>query len=105
MAGEKILVVEDNEVNSELITAILQSKGYAVLSATNGQLAVEEAERSMPALILMDMQLPVMDGYQTTRLIRQTPPVKTYPYYSHNFLCYERRQGESPCLRLRRLYC
>jgi len=79
MAGEKILVVEDNEVNSELITAILQSKGYAVLSATNGQLAVEEAERSMPALILMDMQLPVMDGYQTTRLIRQTPRLKHIP--------------------------
>lgn len=79
MAGEKILVVEDNEENLELITEILQSKGYTVLSAANGQAAIKEAKRSMPALILMDMQLPVMDGYQATRLMKQDPQLKDTP--------------------------
>lgn len=76
MGGEKILVVEDNEVNLELIREILLFRGYTVLTATDGQAAVEEAKRSMPALILMDIQLPVIDGYQTVKLLRQDPRFK-----------------------------
>ncbi len=72
--AERLLLVEDNELNQEIATEILQEAGFAVEVAGNGQTAVEMLEKSTPGyyqLILMDVQMPVMNGYEATRAIRK----------------------------------
>ena len=69
----RILLVEDNELNQEIATAILEEAGFQVETAENGQEAVEKVAQSQPGwyqLVLMDVQMPVMNGYKATRLIR-----------------------------------
>ena len=68
----KILLVEDNELNRDMLSRRLERKGYEIAMAVNGQQAVEMAASEAPALILMDMSLPVMDGWEATRQIRAT---------------------------------
>jgi CheY-like chemotaxis protein len=65
-----IMVVDDNPTLRELITVQLRASGYTVVEATNGREAVELVRRGCPDLILMDIQMPVMDGLYSTRLIR-----------------------------------
>lgn len=71
MAGETILIVEDNPLNMELARDILEARGYAVLEANTAQEGIEIAQQHKPALVLMDVQLPGMDGLTATRLLRQ----------------------------------
>ena len=66
----RILIVEDNQVNQKLVSALLQKNGYAVSIAGNGVEALRLLEREEFRMILMDVQMPVMDGLETTRLIR-----------------------------------
>ena len=66
-----VLLVEDNEINQEVATAQLQSMGLKVTLAENGEVAVQLAKEHAYDVILMDIQMPVMDGYQATRLIRE----------------------------------
>src|SRR5215468_4835408 len=68
----KILLVEDNEVNRDMLSRRLERKGYQVTIAVDGQQAVTMAQTDAPALILMDMSLPVMDGWEATRQIKAT---------------------------------
>ena len=73
LLDKKILLVEDNEINLEIETEILQELGFLIDTATDGNIAVEKIKNSKPgdyALILMDIQMPVMDGRQATKLIR-----------------------------------
>lgn len=70
---KKVLVVEDNENNLYLITFILEKAGYQVVAAKTGEEGVEMAPRERPELILMDIQLPGINGLETTRRIRTTP--------------------------------
>jgi two-component system cell cycle response regulator DivK len=70
MAGECVLVVEDNEKNMKLFRDVLQAKGYAAIEATSGEEAVELAAEHLPDLILMDVQLPGMDGIEALGHIR-----------------------------------
>ncbi|MGI9517843.1 MAG: ATP-binding protein, partial [Pirellulaceae bacterium] len=68
---QRVLVVDDGQENRELVTLVLQEVGLQVECAENGQVAVEMASRTEFDLILMDMQMPIMDGYQATRTLRE----------------------------------
>ena len=76
---KRILVVEDNETNMYLMRFILQKAGHEIIEAWDGAAGVESAEKDNPDLILMDMQLPVMDGYQATKKIRASKEGNTIP--------------------------
>lgn len=71
MAKLKILVVEDDNNNLELLTIVLERNGYQVVTARTGEEALAAARAEQPALILMDMQMPVMDGYTATRRLKE----------------------------------
>ena len=75
----KVLLVEDNEQNRYLATFLLESNGFTVLHASDGKQAVALAQRECPALVLMDIQMPEMDGYEAARLILATPGLEKTP--------------------------
>jgi CheY-like chemotaxis protein len=66
----KILLVEDNEMNRDMLSRRLERKGYQVVCAVDGEQAVTMAQSEQPALILMDMSLPVLDGWEATKRIK-----------------------------------
>ena len=66
----KILVVEDNEMNRDMLVRRLTRKNYEVETAADGKIAIEKAAAFQPDVILMDMRMPVMDGWQATRSIK-----------------------------------
>ena len=70
MAGEQILVVEDNEKNMKLFRDVLQAKGYRTLEATTGERALELAAKHLPDLVLMDIELPDVDGVDALARLR-----------------------------------
>jgi two-component system cell cycle response regulator DivK len=75
----KILLVEDNEMNRDMLSRRLLRKGYEVVMAVDGEQAVAMAQSEAPALILMDMSLPVFDGWEATRRIKAAPETKQIP--------------------------
>jgi CheY-like chemotaxis protein len=75
----KILLVEDNEMNRDMLSRRLERKGYQVLIALDGQQAVDMTAADPPALILMDMSLPVLDGWEATRRIKKDERTKNVP--------------------------
>lgn len=75
----KILLVEDNEMNRDMLSKRLQRRGYDVVLAVDGSQGVELATSEAPDLILMDMSLPVLDGWEATRRIKATPSTSTIP--------------------------
>jgi CheY-like chemotaxis protein len=75
----KILYIEDNEQNLYLVTFILEKHGYEVCAATDGQEGIDLAARILPDLILLDIQLPRMDGYAVARHLRTNPELATVP--------------------------
>jgi CheY-like chemotaxis protein len=79
MPGERILLVEDNPMNRRVSEFLLRARGYAVDEARDGQEALAILEQRKPQLILMDLQLPGMDGYATTRLIKQNEATRNIP--------------------------
>jgi CheY-like chemotaxis protein len=75
----KILLVEDNEMNRDMLSRRLERKGYSVTMAVDGQQAVDAALADPPALILMDMSLPVLDGWEATRRLQADDATKAIP--------------------------
>ncbi|QPJ64664.1 MAG: response regulator [Candidatus Nitrohelix vancouverensis] len=75
----KILLVEDNEMNRDMLIRRLKRKGYEVVFAVDGQQGLEMARAESPALILMDMSLPVMDGWEVTRRLKAEVDTKGIP--------------------------
>jgi two-component system, cell cycle response regulator DivK len=75
----KILVIEDNQQNMYLCTFILTTHHHEVLQAFSGRAGIERAEKTMPDLIILDIQLPEMDGYAVAREIRKNPLTSRIP--------------------------
>lgn len=75
----KILIVDDQEMNRALLSRILEMHGYQYVFATDGKQAIEVAAQEKPAVILMDMGLPVIDGWEATRQLRQKQETKDIP--------------------------
>ncbi len=79
MAGELILIVEDNEKNRKLVRDVLQVKGYKTIETETGEEGVRLAQESQPALILMDIQLPGIDGITALKRLRADPKTRDIP--------------------------
>lgn len=79
MASGRILVVEDNPLNLKLVRDVLTVSGYEVVAAPSAEEGVVLAGTCEPDLVLMDIQLPGMDGYEALRLLRQNPRLDTVP--------------------------
>ena len=75
----KILLVEDNEMNRDMLSRRLQRRGYEVAIATDGQAGVDMASTREYDLVLMDMSLPEIDGWEATRRLREDPATRTLP--------------------------
>ena len=76
MPGERILIVEDNEANLRLLTYLLEAKGYEIRGAGDAQQALLMVESFRPRMILMDLQLPGIDGYELTRRLKSNPATR-----------------------------
>jgi CheY-like chemotaxis protein len=76
---KKILLVEDNEMNRDMLSRRLARKGYEVSIAVDGRQGVEMAQSAAPDLILMDMSLPVLDGWEATRQLKNTDATRHIP--------------------------
>jgi CheY-like chemotaxis protein len=75
----KILLVEDNEMNRDMLSRRLERKGFTVVIAVDGEAGVEMAKTEQPELVLMDMSLPVLDGWEATRRIKASPETGGIP--------------------------
>jgi len=76
---KKLLLVEDNEMNRDMLSRRLERRGYEVLIAVDGEQGIAAAKEHRPDLILMDMSLPVLDGWESTRRLKQEPDTQGIP--------------------------
>ncbi len=76
---KKILLVEDNEMNLDMLSRRLQRRGYEILVAKDGAQGISMAREKHPDLVLMDMSLPVMDGWEATRNLKADPETRAIP--------------------------
>ena len=96
----KILLVEDNEMNRDMLTRRLERKGFEVVIAVDGQAGVDMASSSNPDIILMDLSLPVMDGWEATRQIKADPATQGIPLIAltaHAMAGDEQKAREAGC--------
>ena len=96
----KILLVEDNEMNRDMLSRRLERKGYAVMVAVDGQEGVTKARTETPDLILMDMSLPVLDGWEATRQLKADASTRGIPVIAltaHAMASDEQRAREAGC--------
>ena len=77
--NKRILVIEDQEDNRQIVRDLVTASGYELIEATTGEEGIEAAVRERPDLILMDIQLPGIDGYEVTRRIKANPQLQKIP--------------------------
>ena len=75
----RVLIVDDEDVNLQLLSNILRAQGYEIATATNGRDAVHIIKKNPPDMVLLDVEMPVMDGYETLKKIRETYPANRLP--------------------------
>lgn len=75
----KLLLVEDNEMNRDMLSRRLKRRGYEVILAVDGQDGIDKAHSEQPDLILMDMSLPIVDGWAATRMLKADPQTQVLP--------------------------
>jgi CheY-like chemotaxis protein len=75
----KILLVEDNELNRDMLARRLEKKGYQVILAVDGRAGLAKGQAETPDLILMDMSLPILDGWEATRQLKSAPQTRAIP--------------------------
>jgi CheY-like chemotaxis protein len=75
----RVLLVEDNPANLSLMQYLLQASGYTTLTATDGREGVIVAQRELPNVILMDLQMPIMNGYEAARQVKEVPALRGVP--------------------------
>lgn len=75
----KILLVEDNDMNRDMLKRRLERRGHEVIEALDGEEGVRLATETLPNLVLMDISLPLMDGYEATRLLKLGEPTRSIP--------------------------
>jgi PAS domain S-box-containing protein len=78
-AGKKVMVVEDNHLNMLLVADYLKNSGFEVIEATNGEIAIEKTSREMPDIILMDIQMPGIDGFEALTRLKENPATSGIP--------------------------
>ena len=96
----KILLVEDNEMNRDMLSRRLERRGHTVVIAIDGQDGINQARQVMPDLILMDMSLPVVDGWEATRRIKADPETQSIPVIAltaHAMASDEEKAREAGC--------
>jgi two-component system, cell cycle response regulator DivK len=94
----KLLLVEDNEMNRDMLSRRLERKGYTVVCAVDGEEAVRLATAETPSLVLMDMSLPVLDGWEATKRIKATQPrMPIIALTAHAMEGDERKAREAGC--------
>ena len=76
---KKILLIEDNELNRDMLSRRLQKRGYEVVTAVDGETGITMAQAEAPALILMDVSLPGIDGLEATRRLKAAPQTRHIP--------------------------
>jgi len=96
----RILLVEDNEMNRDMLSRRLERKGHEIAIAVDGQQAIDFATTQKPQLILMDMSLPVIDGWEATRRLKADAQTKSIPIIAltaHAMAEDERKAREAGC--------
>jgi CheY-like chemotaxis protein len=96
----RILLVEDNEMNRDMLSRRLARRGYMVVCALDGQEAIAATTRERPDLILMDMSLPVLDGWEATRRLKSDPDLRQIPIIAltaHAMAADEQAAREAGC--------
>jgi two-component system cell cycle response regulator DivK len=86
VSAKRVLVIEDHEDNRRIVRDLLTSAGYDIVEAASGEDGVLLAEAQTPDLILMDIDLPGIDGYEATRRIRQQPVLRSVPIVAVDLL-------------------
>jgi len=98
--SKRILVVEDQPDNRKIIRDVFAPTGYEIIEAENGEEALAAIAKARPDLILMDIQLPIMDGYTATRRIKEDPALRSIPVIavtSYALSGEERKAREAGC--------
>ena len=96
----KVLLVEDNEMNRDMISRRLERRGFQMLIAIDGEQGIQIAQKERPDLILMDMSLPVLDGWEATRRLKAAPETRRIPIIAltaHAMASDEQRAREAGC--------
>ena len=75
----RVLLIEDNEMNRDMLTRRLQRRGYEVVVAVDGAQGLAMAQSETPAIVLMDISLPVLDGWEATRRLKMAPETRSIP--------------------------